>query len=140
MVALTHRPLDPRALEAAVSWTGAGAVLTFIGITRDNFDGRAVVGLDYEAFPEMAMPELAKIEAEIVDRWPDSRVAIAHRLGAVGLGEASVVISVATPHRAAVYEASRHAIEALKARVPIWKREKYRDGAAWKANTPAERS
>ena len=138
MVALTQSPLDPRRIEAAVSWTGAGAVLTFLGNTRDSFEGRAVLGLDYEAYPEMAIPELAKIEAEIVARWPGSRVVMVHRLGAVGLGETSVVISVSSPHRAAVYEASRYAIEALKARVPIWKRERYRDGASWKANAPVE--
>lgn len=138
MVALTLSPLDPRGIEAAVAWTGAGAVLTFIGVTRDNFEGRAVIGLEYEAFREMAIAELERIEAELLDRWPGARLAMVHRLGPVGLGEASVVISVATPHRVACYEASRYAIEALKARVPVWKREIYKDGTAWKANLPPE--
>lgn len=140
MVALTDQPLDPRAVEAAVGWTGAGAVLTFIGTTRDNFEGRAVVGLEYEAFPAMAIAEMGRIEEELVARWPGARLGMVHRVGPVGLGEASVVISVATPHRVAAYEASRYAIEALKERVPVWKRELYKDGSAWKANQPAERS
>lgn len=138
MVGLTQGPLNSAAIEAAVAWTGAGALLTFLGNTRDNFEGRAVLGLEYECYPEMAIAELEKIEAEIVSRWPRARVAMVHRLGEVGLGETSVVISVACPHRAAVYEASRYAIEQLKARVPIWKRERYRDGAAWKANAAVE--
>lgn len=127
-------PLDVAALEAQVAATGCGAVLTFVGAVRDNFDGRPVAGLDYEVYAEMAVPVMEQICAEVAARWPGARVAIAHRTGRLELGDASVVIAVATPHRGAAYDASRYAIEALKARVPIWKRESYADGAAWKAN------
>lgn len=134
MLAITPHPLDPRAIEAVVSRPGAGAVLTFLGVTRDNFDGRAVMGLEYEAWPEMAMPVLGQIRDEVLARWPGARLAIAHRVGPVGLTEASVVIAVSTPHRDAAYAASRYAIDELKARVPIWKKERYADGADWRAN------
>lgn len=134
MVSLTPYALDARRLEATVARSGAGAILTFAGVGRDHFEGRAVLALEYEAFPEMAIPELARICAEIAQRWPEVRSAILHRTGRVDVGEASVLIAVSAPHRADAYDASRFAIEALKARVPIWKREIYADGAAWKEN------
>lgn len=136
MVALTAQPIDVAAVERAVAWTGAGALLTFTGVARDHFDGRPVLGLFYEAYPELAIPELAKIIAEIRQAIPAARLAIVHRTGEVALGEPSVVIAVAAPHRAEAYEASRQAIEALKARVPVWKKERYRDGEGWRANAP----
>lgn len=126
--------LDPRAIEGLIAWPGAGAVLTFIGTTRDSFEGRRVLDLEYEAWPEMAVPEMEAIAGEIGQRWPGSRVAMAHRIGRVPIGEASVVISVATPHRGECYEASRYAIEQLKSRVPVWKKERFEDGAEWRAN------
>jgi molybdopterin synthase catalytic subunit len=134
MLAIVDTPIDPRAVEAAVAWPGAGAVLSFLGVARDSFEGRAVVALEYEAYPEMAVPVMEEIAAEVAARWPGARLAIVHRTGRLAIGEASVVISVATAHRGACYEASRYAIDALKARVPVWKKEVYADGAAWKAN------
>lgn len=133
---LTYDLLDADALRAAVVRPSIGAVLVFVGVSREDFDGRPVQRLEYEAYPEMALAELDAIAAEVREKWPGSRVAIAHRLGVVPVGEASLVIAVGTPHRAACYEASRHAIEAIKARVPIWKREVFADGTRWKANTP----
>jgi molybdopterin synthase catalytic subunit len=134
MLAIADTPIDPRAVEAAVTWPGAGAVLTFLGIARDNFEGRAVRALEYEAYPELAEPVLAQIATEVQERWPGARVAIVHRTGRLEISEPSVVISVATPHRGACYEASRYAIDTLKARLPVWKKEVYDDGTAWKAN------
>jgi molybdopterin synthase catalytic subunit len=131
--------IDPREVEAAVLAPTAGAVLTFSGTTRDSFEGRGVLRLSYEAYPEMAEPVMAAIGAEAAARWPGVRVAMAHRTGEVPIGEVSVVIAVSSPHRDACYAASRFAIEALKSRVPVWKKEVYADGAEWKANTPAER-
>ncbi|MFT7520079.1 MAG: molybdopterin synthase catalytic subunit, partial [Kiritimatiellia bacterium] len=84
-----------------------------------------------------AVQALQAIGDDIVKRWPDARCAIVHRLGSVPLTEPTVVIATATPHRAACYEANRYALEQLKATVPIWKKEVYRDGSAWKANAPA---
>lgn len=136
MLAIVDGPIDVAAVTAAVADPATGAVLVFLGVGRDNFGGQTVVELQYEAYPEMAVPVMREIADEIAARWPGSRVAIVHRTGRVAIGEASVVIAVATPHRGECYEASRYAIEALKARVPVWKKEIYVDGSAWKANAP----
>jgi molybdopterin synthase catalytic subunit len=126
--------IDPREVEAAVAWPGAGAILTFSGVTRDNDGGERVLGLSYEAYPKMAVAEMAKIGAEVAERWPGARCAMLHRIGEVPIGEASVIISVATPHRPEAYAASRFAIDTLKARVPVWKKEHLEGGERWKAN------
>lgn len=134
MFDLTHTEIDVCAVENAVRRPEAGAVLTFRGDTRDSFDGRRVVRLEYEAYPEMAVSEMTSIGTEVGARWPGARVAMVHRLGLVPVGETSVVISVTAPHRDACYAASRFAIDALKEQVPIWKKEVYEDGSSWKAN------
>ena len=134
MFALSDGPIDVAAVRQAVTDPLFGAVLVFEGVTRDNFDGRTVTELSYEAYEAMAVPELERIGAEIAEKWPGARTAIVHRIGVVPVTETSVVIAVGTPHRAACYEANRYAIEALKERVPIWKKEIYADGSAWKAN------
>jgi molybdopterin synthase catalytic subunit len=128
---LTAEPLDARLLEERVAWPGAGAILTFAGVGRDEFGGRRVRGLQYEAYAEMAVPAMREVAEEVERRWPGVRVAMAHRTGSVGIGEASVIIAVSAPHREEAYQASRAAIDALKARVPIWKKELYADGSAW---------
>lgn len=136
MITLVDHPIDVAMVEASVYDPSCGAVLVFVGTTRDTFDGRAVVRLEYEAYVALAQAELMAIASEIGARWPGARAALVHRLGLVPVGEASVVIAVATPHRADAYDASRYAIEALKARVPVWKKEVYEDGHTWKANAP----
>src|SRR6267143_4584047 len=95
---ITADPLDARRIEAAVSHKGAGAICTFTGIVRDNSRGRSVTHLEYEAYAEMATAEMRRIAEEIADRWPEARVAIAHRTGRLEIGEASVVVSVSCPH------------------------------------------
>jgi molybdopterin synthase catalytic subunit len=135
MFALVHGPIDAEAIREAVTDPSTGAVLTFCGVARDSFEGRLVERLEYEAYPEMAIPAMEAIGRDVCERWPGARVAIVHRLGVVATRDISVVIAVATPHRAACYEASRYAIEALKASVPIWKKEITVDGSAWKANS-----
>jgi MoaE-MoaD fusion protein len=137
MALLTPHPIDLSALVASVTDPSCGAVLTFLGTTRAHFEGRPVLRLEYEAHSALAERELAAICAEVAEGWPGARCALQHRLGLVPLGEVSVAIAVAAPHREAAYAASRHAIEALKARVPIFKREVYADGSTWKANTPS---
>jgi len=125
-------PIDARALIARVAGPDAGAVLTFAGTVRDRHHGREVVGIDYHGYEPMAERELERLEREITARWPGLRAAISHRLGHLELGELSVLIAVASPHRPDGFDALRHAIEELKRRVPIWKRELYADGAsAW---------
>jgi len=134
MFEIVAHAIDVARVRRAVHDPGFGAILVFEGVARNNFDGRQVVQLAYEAWPEMAIPVMAEIGAEIARRWPGTRTAIVHRTGIVAIGEPTVVIAVGTPHRAECYAASRHALEELKARVPVWKKEIYTDGSAWKAN------
>ena len=135
MVQLVRGPIDAEALARAVGWEGAGAVLVFSGVGRSELvEGRRVLSLFYEAYEEMALPVLREIEDEVVALFPGARVAMVHRLGDVAIGEASVVVAVSAPHRDECYRASRHAIDELKRRAPIWKKEIFADGALWKAN------
>lgn len=138
MIGLSAEPLDPAALERAVRSDAHGAVVTFLGTTRETSpdDPRPVVALEYEAYESLAVAEMEKIAAEARARFGPLGVAMVHRTGRVALGEPSVAVVVAAPHRGAAFEACRYAIDALKARVAVWKREVYRDGgAAWIANT-----
>ncbi len=130
--ALVDAPIDVAALEMAVTDEGHGAVVTFVGRARNRADDlREVVELEYEIYPEMADEVLAAIAAEAEDRW-SCAVAIVHRHGVVPIGEAAVAIVSAAPHRAEAYEANRFVIEAIKQRLPIWKRERFADGSEWK--------
>lgn len=129
---LTDGPIDVAALEAAMARPRHGAVVTFVGRARDTADdGRGVLELEYEAYPEMAMAVLSEIAAEAESRW-GADVGVAHRTGIVPIGEAAVAIVTCAPHRGAAYEANRYVIEAIKERLPIWKRERFADGTDWK--------
>jgi MoaE-MoaD fusion protein len=128
---LTSRPLDARRMETAVAHKGAGAICTFTGVVRDNSRGRSVTHLDYEAYTEMATAQMRKIADEIGERWPEARVAMAHRTGRLEIGEPSVVVSVSTPHRAEAISACKWGIDRLKESVPIWKKEHAADGSYW---------
>ena len=132
VVGLTDASIDVPALEAAAAQPGHGAVVVFVGRARDHADdGRAVMELEYEVYAEMAEATLAELAAEAEVRWAVS-VAMVHRVGVVPLGEAAVAIVTAAAHRGAAYEANRFLIEAIKARLPIWKRERFADGSEWK--------
>jgi len=131
LIELTAEPLDPRRLEAAVAHAGAGAICTFTGVVRDHSRGEAVTHLEYEAYAGMAERQMREIVAEIAERWPEARVAMAHRTGVLEIGEASVVVSVSCPHRAQAFEACRWGIDRLKESVPIWKKEFAATGAVW---------
>jgi molybdopterin synthase catalytic subunit len=130
---LTDGPIDVPALEASVAGHGHGALVTFVGRARDRSDDcRQVVELEYEVYPEMAEAVLEEIAGEAETRWPGVAVAVVHRIGIVPIGEAAVAIVAAAPHRSHAYEASRFVIEAIKERLPIWKRERFVDGSEWK--------
>ncbi len=133
-----------RELRRAVATTADGAVVSFVGRTRETpgtpapgetvpegVAGQAVESLAYEAFEPMALAVLGDIADEISTRFGVEGIAIVHRTGEVPLGEASVLIVAAAEHRGAAFEACRYAIEELKARAPIWKQERYRDGSVW---------
>lgn len=128
-VALVRDPLDPAALLAEVASFANGASIVFVGTVREVNDGRPVGGIEYTAYETMARRELEAIAHEAALQFGTDDVVVEHRIGRLALGEASVVIAVSHPHRAEAYEASRFIIEALKRRVPIWKREEYVDGA-----------
>src|SRR5438445_38275 len=110
---------------------GGGPIRTGSGIGRDNSRGRSVMPREYEAYAEMAKAEMRKIAGEIAARWPEARVAMAHRTGTLEIGEASVVVSVSSPHRAEAIDACRWGIDRLKESVPVWKKEHATDGTYW---------
>ena len=129
MVGLTREPIDAAALSTPSA--ADGAVCVFLGVVRNENGGRRVRHLEYEAYEEMALPLMEQIAAETQRKWAVTDVRIVHRLGRLEIGEASVAVVVTAPHRGAAFEACRHAIDTLKATVPIWKKEFYADGAVW---------
>jgi len=126
--AIVERPIDPAALLEEVAGSHNGATVLFVGTVRDVNDGAPVSGLDYSAYRGMAEHELESIAREAANRWHTRDVVVEHRLGTLALGDASVAIAVAHPHRGEAYDASRYIIEELKKRLPVWKREHYTDG------------
>ncbi len=130
MIHITDQPIDVTPLIAQAQRPGAGAVVLFLGITREFTAGKQTVRLDYEAYPEMAERELARLEQAARERWPLEECLLVHRTGPVPLSEASVAVVVSAPHRPEAFDAARWLIDELKASVPIWKQEQWSDGAA----------
>ena len=128
---VTADSLDQAAVVALVSTADCGAVVCFMGLVRDHNLGRQVLWLDYEAYEPLAVRAFETIDAEARDRWPAVRLAIHHRTGRVEIGEASVIIGAASPHRAEAFAASRYAIERIKQIAPIWKHEHFAGGETW---------
>jgi len=128
--AIVRRAIDVAALLAEVENTANGATLVFLGQVREVNDGRAVTGIEYSAYGEMAERELAAIASECAAKFGIANLAVEHRLGALELGDASIAIVVAHAHRGQAYEASRFVIEEVKRRLPIFKREGYVDGTS----------
>lgn len=125
---LTRAPIDLPGLLARVAAPERGGVATFLGMVRNHQDGRPVLRLEYSAYEPMAEAESARIVAEAESRWP-VRIALSHRLGDLGIGDAAVAVVAASAHRAPAFEACRYVIEELKRRVPVWKKEFYADGS-----------
>jgi molybdopterin synthase catalytic subunit/molybdopterin converting factor small subunit len=123
--------LDEAEVAARVAGDDTGGVVSFVGTVRDHSRGHEIEFLEYEAYPAMAEREMEKIADEAAQRWPGTRVAIAHRVGHLAIGDAAVVVVAAAPHRGEAFEACRYAIDTLKVTVPIWKKEKATDGAYW---------
>ena len=128
MIELTDSPIDTQNILDRLRHPNAGAVVLFLGTTREITGDRQTVALDYEAYAEMAERQLAKLEAEARSRWTVIECMIVHRLGRVPPAEASVAIAVSTPNRADAFAAGQWLIDALKRDVPIWKREQWSDG------------
>jgi molybdopterin synthase catalytic subunit len=133
-VAITDDPIDVVQVTTAVQHQGAGAIATFVGTVRDVSEGRAVTLLEYEAYRPMAVAEMQRCVDEIEQAYRargDVRLAVTHRIGALELGDCAVVCAASAPHRGEAFDACRALIDAIKARVPIWKREHGPDGAYW---------
>jgi len=131
LIQLTQAPLARDALVAAVSDPSVGGIVVFEGVVRDTARGKQVRYLEYDMYEEMAEQQISRILEEAQRRWGVERVAVAHRFGRLEIGEASVIIVVATPHRAEAFEACRYIIDTLKSTVPIWKKEVATDGEEW---------
>jgi len=131
LIKITREPIDRDATVAAVAHPEAGGICTFEGVVRNHARGRRVAYLEYDAYPEMAEEQMAAIASEVHARWPGARIAMVHRIGHLEIGEVSVIVSVATPHRAQAFEACRYAIDTLKTTVPIWKKEFGEHGEEW---------
>lgn len=130
--------LDAGRIAARVTAPACGAVASFIGLVRDHHAGRRVRHLEYECYAPLAVKAFERIGAEAEGMWPAVRLAIEHRVGTLGIGEASVVIAAASPHRADAFAACRYAIERIKQIAPIWKREHFEGGAVWVEGATAD--
>ncbi len=130
MIQITSDPIDNSAVLGHVASSRAGAVVLFLGTTREFTGDRRTESLDYECYGDMAEKKLAELEAQTLERWPIIRCAIVHRVGRLDLGEASVAIAVSSPHRGDAFEAGKWLIDTLKEVVPIWKKENWSDGTS----------
>ena len=128
---LTREPLDLLRLVSEVSDPSCGGIASFLGVVRNLDEGRTVVALEYDAYDALALTQLRAVADEALARWPDARIAVQHRAGRLVVGEASVAIAVACPHRAEAFACCRHVIDRVKEAVPIWKREESPEGARW---------
>jgi molybdopterin synthase catalytic subunit/molybdopterin converting factor small subunit len=129
--ALTRNAIDPRALESRILQGLDGAIVTFQGVVRNNTRGRATLRLDYECYESMAIRKMAEIGRAIAGEFAISRIAMVHRLGTMEIGEASVVVITAAPHRRPAFDAALEGINRLKRLVPVWKKEYFADGEVW---------
>jgi len=139
-VAVTPDPLDLPALTAEISGrrSGDGAVTSFVGLVREQNQGRRVSFLEYEAYEPLAVRALNRILDEARESWPDVRLGVHHRTGRVELGEASIIIVAASPHRAHAFAACRYTLERVKQIVPIWKHEHFEGGDVWLEGATAD--
>jgi molybdopterin synthase catalytic subunit len=142
LLRVTPEPLDvPSAVRRALAARGDGrdgAVATFVGLVRGEHVGRRVVALEYEVYAPLATRTFAAIAAEVAENWPSVQLVLDHRVGRLAVGEPSVVIVAASPHRAEAFGACRYAIERVKQVAPIWKREIFEDGEDWVEGATAD--
>lgn len=131
MIEVTREAIDTDALTRSAYADTSGAVVTFLGTVRQDRDGKTLVSLDYDAYPEMAARKMEQVRDEIMARWPADKISISHRFGPMQVGEVSVAIAISCPHRVEAFEACRYAIDRIKETVPIWKKEVYEDGSQW---------
>ena len=133
MIEITDQPLDAERVTNLVRRDSNGAVVTFLGTTRDDFEGKRVLRLEYEAYYDMALKKLEEIRREMQEEFGVEDVAISHRTGVVDIGEISLIVAVAAPHRKEAFYACHKVVDRVKEIVPIWKKEVYEDGSRWVA-------
>jgi len=138
MIQIVDKNIDVVELLASVSVPEAGGIDMFLGTTRNHSKGKKVIRLEYEAYSTMALRMMSEIESEIRKRWNIQKISIVHRIGVVPVMEASVAIAVSAAHRKEAFEACRYAIDELKKRVPIWKKEIFEDGEVWVENVESK--
>lgn len=131
MIKLTKEPINTEVILQNLEDKSTGGVVLFLGKVRDHANNKAVTKMDYDAYPKMAEGKLAEVEAETQKRWPVKKISIVHRYGSLELGDVSVAVAVACAHRKDAFEACRFAIDTLKATVPIWKKEYFKEGSGW---------
>jgi molybdopterin synthase catalytic subunit len=131
MIEITAAPLSVERCIAAVESPDCGGIDVFLGVVRDNSEGKSTDHLEYDAYPEMAEEVIRDIVSEAEARWLVGKIAVQHRTGELQIGEASVIIAVSAPHRAEAFEACRYVIDELKSRAPIWKKEFGETGEVW---------
>ncbi len=134
---MTGDPIQTEEILKSIRTASDGAVVLFLGVVRDQNEGRVVEGIEYEAYEEMAVSVLTAIAREAGESADTERIAVAHRTGELEVGEVSLVIAVGTPHREEAYQASRYIIEEIKKRLPVWKKERFTDGETiWVEGVP----
>ncbi|MSQ15820.1 MAG: molybdenum cofactor biosynthesis protein MoaE [Dehalococcoidia bacterium] len=131
MFKVTRDELDPQVLVSEVTKDTDGAVITFWGVVRRNSRGKVVLYLEYQAYEEMAEKVLAEIGEDVKSKWPIGLIAIHHRIGRLEIGEASLLVVIASPHRQEAFDACHYAVERIKKILPIWKKEVWEDGSSW---------
>ena len=131
MIKITNEPLNPEEITAQVRRDSNGAVITFLGTTRDFSEGRNVEYLEYEAYQPMAENMLQQIADELREKWDIADFAVAHRVGRVDIGEISLVVALSSPHRQQAFEAGQYVVDRIKQLVPIWKKEAFEGGEVW---------
>jgi molybdopterin synthase catalytic subunit len=136
MIYITEKEIDTNSLVHFVQADEAGGIAIFIGTVRNKTADKKVMRLEYEAYDKMAIKEMEKIANEATQQWNILKYAVAHRKGILQIGDAAVVIAVATPHRQAAFEACKYIIDTIKERVPIWKKEIYENGEVWVSAHP----
>ncbi len=136
---VTEAPLDPQRLVEHVRKDESGAVALFFGAVRNNSQGRRVLYLEYDAYPEMATQVMRQIAEEAMARWPLTDVAMQHRTGRLEIGETSLLVAVSSPHRKEAFEACHALVDRFKETVPIWKKEVWEGGEEWIEGEPVER-
>ncbi|MFQ5549928.1 MAG: molybdenum cofactor biosynthesis protein MoaE [Gemmatimonadales bacterium] len=138
---MTRSPIDVAALAGWVGDPGRGGAVTFVGTVRASEADGSVAQIEYSGYEQMIEEEFSRILGEAESKWPGGSFVGQHRLGPVPLGEASIAIAVATPHRAEAFDACRYIIEQVKARLPVWKKERFADGSeSWRDNGSVDRS